>query len=320
MEKSTANSVLTNKERFQQLLNGEIPDHPPHFEIVFQLARDFFDMDWHAVNDAVYGSESQRIAALEDFHIELQLRLVDTFDYAAVQPPNSLEGIRKTRKAIGDRALIMPHDWDGVFWMPSGDEMMNFTQMLFYHPEELHAKARQKCAEAIERIRRQFDAGADLILLAYDFGYNQGPFISPDQFQEFVTPYLTEIVGSIHDMGKQAILHSDGNINALLDQIYHTGIDGYQSVDPQGHMDIREVRRRFPDWLLMGNVNSGLLQFTDEAKIRKSVRYCMTHGGMGKRYIFSTSNCIFDGMPRESYEIMLAEYRSLCQDSARGRI
>jgi hypothetical protein len=52
-----------------------------------------------------------------------------------------------------------------------------------------------------------------------------------------------------------------------------------------------------------------MLQDTDEAKIRQSVRYCMTHGGIGKRYIFSTSNCIFAGMPPASYRLMLDEYR-----------
>ncbi len=31
------------------------------------------------------------------------------------------------------------------------------------------------------------------------------------------------------------------------------------------------------------------------------------YGGMGKRYIFSTSNTIFPGMPPESYRIMLDE-------------
>jgi hypothetical protein len=39
----------------------------------------------------------------------------------------------------------------------------------------------------------------------------------------------------------------------------------------------------------------------------------MEDGGIGKPYIFSTSNCIFDGMPCESYRIMLDEYRRLCE-------
>ena len=121
-----------------------------------------------------------------------------------------------------------------------------------------------------------------------------------------------ELVQSIHDLGKKAILHSDGCLNQVLDQIHGTGVDGYQSIDPQGRMDIKQVREKYPDWILMGNVACNMLQDTNEARIRESVRYCMTHGGIGKPYIFSTSNCIFNGMPPASYRIMLDEYRRLC--------
>ena len=101
----------------------------------------------------------------------------------------------------------------------------------------------------------------------------------------------------------------------ILDQLYSTGLDGYQSVDPQGHMDIKEVRELYPDWILMGNVACNMLQDTDKEKIQESVRYCMTHGGIGKPYIFSTSNCIFDGMPPESYKIMFDEYNRILNEA-----
>ncbi len=51
-------------------------------------------------------------------------------------------------------------------------------------------------------------------------------------------------------------------------------------------------------------------QLTNDDEIRKSVRYCMEYGGIGKRYIFSASNVIYDGMPDESYRIMLDEYQN----------
>ena len=114
-------------------------------------------------------------------------------------------------------------------------------------------------------------------------------------------------------MDRKIILHSDGCITQILDQLHGAGLDGYQSVDPQGNMDIREVRALYPDWILMGNVACNVLQDTDEEKIRASVQYCMQHGGMGHPYIFSTSNCIFSGMPAESYRIMLDEYRELTE-------
>lgn len=156
-----------------------------------------------------------------------------------------------------------------------------------------------------------------------DFGFNDGPFISPEHFRDLVTPYLSEIVQTVHEVGLKIILHSDGCLNQILDQIHSTGIDGYQSVDPQGHMDIKQVRDQYPDWILMGNVACNMLQDTNESRIRESVQYCMTYGGIGKPYIFSTSNCIFKGMPPESYRIMLDEYHRIimkCENSAQPNL
>jgi uroporphyrinogen decarboxylase len=300
----------SNKDCLDLILQGKIPDKPPHFELVFQIAKEMFGMDIEAVA-AKYSTQAEQEEALFRYHIDLQLRLVEEFDYAAVYPSYGLRGITELKKAVGNRSLVAPHDGGGVFWMPAGKDMINFAVMLYEQPHELHEEARRKCDAAKERLSQMNDAGADFFVLAHDFGFNEGPFISPKHFSEFVTPYLAEIVEFIHNMGKIAILHSDGNINEILDQIYSTGIDGYHSVDPQGHMDIKAVREQYPDWILMGNVKSSMLQSTDEAQIRESVQYCMKYGGVGKRYILSTSNCVFAGMPPKSYLVMLDEYHRI---------
>ena len=55
----------------------------------------------------------------------------------------------------------------------------------------------------------------------------------------------------------------------------------------------------------IGNVNCGLLQTGTEeeaaADVRRSLREGMA-GGYG--YIFSTSNCVYTGLPLERYELM----------------
>jgi len=58
-------------------------------------------------------------------------------------------------------------------------------------------------------------------------------------------------------------------------------------------------------------VKTAVLQEVEEAPIRESVRYSMTWGKPGGRFIFSSSNCIFFGLPLESYHIMLDEYEKL---------
>lgn len=313
--------ALTNKQRLQMLLQGQVPDIPPHFELVFQIEKEMFGMDWQKVKNGSYASSIARREAMQQFHSDLCARLIDELGWAAVpaliyaEELDPVRAITRLKDAVGGRALVFSFNGDGVFWMPTGNEIMDFTIMLFERPDEMHAKARAKCEAAKELAKRQVDAGADFIVQNSDFGYNSGPFISPAHFREFVTPYMTETVGVIHDLKTPVILHSDGDLRLLLGQLYSTGVDGYQSVDPQAHMDIKTVREQYPDWLLMGNVACNLLQDTDEQKIRDAAKYCMAYGGMGKKYIFSTSNCIFAGMPPESYRIMLDEYR-LCYEKA----
>lgn len=308
---------MTPKERLQAVLEGKIPDKVPHFELVFQLEKEVTGKSWVTYEEIEKATEKEREHYLGEF-FDIWEIIIDRYQWSAVPLPYSFFGhfpgkvIPEGRKRFGDRVLIFDYNGNGTFWMPPGNKLMDFVVMLYEQPEKAHEEARRKRDAAIEFARLQVDSGVDFIVLNSDFGFNQGPFISPKMFSEFVTPYLAEIVDSMHRFGTKAILHSDGDLRRILDQLVSTGLDGYQSIDPQGNMDIAEVKREYGDKLvLMGNVQASLLQDENEELIRDSVRYCMTHGKPGGRYIFSTSNCVFAGMPLENYHTMLDEYEKL---------
>lgn len=313
-------SSIEGKKQLEDLLSGKTAAFPPHFELQFQLEKVCFNMSWDELMKELEGqSDSKRQQAIIDFHKEMYLKVMDRFHWAALPAPGGGEidyakGITSMKKAVKDKALVFSFSTYGVFWMPTGSDMMDFVVRLFERPEEMHEIARKKCEKAKELAKIQKESGADFIVQNTDFGFNSGPFISPRHFDEFCRPYMTEIIEYMHEIDLKVILHSDGNLKDILDQIASTGVDGYQSVDPQGGMDIKKVRQEYPDWLLMGNVACNMLQDVNEELIRDSVRYCMQHGGFGKRYIFSTSNCIFNSMPLESYELMLDEYYNICRE------
>ncbi len=302
----------------QAVFDGRVPDKVPHFELVFQIPELAFDRRWPSAAEMEAATESGRERLLDE-HFEICELILDRYGWAAMDFPTGLHGFfdgevtPRARKRFGDRIMLYGFNGSGTYWMPSGGDMVEFAVMLFERPDEAHRKARSKRDSSIEYAKRQVDEGLDFICINSDYGFNEGPFISPEMFAEFVTPYLTEIVGAMHDLGVPAILHSDGDLRLILDQLVSTGLDGYQSIDPQGHMDIAEVKREHGDDLvLMGNVRTALLQeVDDEEPIREAVRYCMTHGKPGGGYIFSSSNCIFTGLPLESYHIMLDEYERL---------
>jgi len=300
---------MDGRNRILSVLEGKIPDKVPHFELDFQLTEETFGLAWP--NEESFGANS---AGFAREYFGVWTKIIDEFHWDAIHIRHFMMGndgkaITLAREHFGDKVAVYDYNGQGTFWMLPGDGMMEFTIRLFEDRESLHEEARQKCRDSIQLARQQIESGVDFICINSDYGYNNGPFISPAMFEELVTPYLTEIVYAIHEMGKKAILHSDGDLRLILDQLVSTGIDGYQSVDPQGHMDIAEVRRSYPNLILMGNVQTSLLQEVNDEKIRESVRYAMHNAMPGGKYIFSSSNCIFSGLPLESYRIMLDEYQ-----------
>ncbi len=111
-------------------------------------------------------------------------------------------------------------------------------------------------------------------------------------------------------MAFYVIKHTDGNIMPILDQLAQTKPHALHSLDPQGGVDIAEVKRRCGDRLcLIGNVNCGALDTGTDKDVIASCRYALKHGMPGGGDIFSTSNCIYTGMRLSRYELMLKVWR-----------
>ena len=60
---------------------------------------------------------------------------------------------------------------------------------------------------------------------------------------------------------------------------------------------------------LIGNVNCGLLESGTDEEVTAAVRYALQNGMPDFGYIFSTSNCVYTGMPLERYELMMKIWR-----------
>ena len=61
------------------VLNGGVPDCPPHFELEFQLDKEMLGLDVEAVREKDYSSEAIRQDAL----LKLQLCLVEELGYTS---------------------------------------------------------------------------------------------------------------------------------------------------------------------------------------------------------------------------------------------
>ncbi len=310
----------TPRERFIAALERRpLIGRVPHFELVFYLTMEAFGRVHPLHRDYqqwLQMEEKERELHRRDM-ADLYIATAERYEHSAifVHPnPNTFEEcvrlLELIREKSGDRYFLMKHG-DATYAIPNGQEFAQFCYRLRDEPEKVKAEAERMVEDALREAERYAKVGLlDGFALCSDYCFNTGPFLSPRQFSEFVTPYLAKLIRGYRDLGFYTIKHTDGNIMPIIDQLIQANPHALHSLDPQGGVDIAEVKRLYGDRVcLIGNVNCGLLDTGTDEQVIESARYALRHGMPGGGYIFSTSNCVYTGMPLAQYELMLKVWR-----------
>jgi uroporphyrinogen decarboxylase len=310
------------RERFIAALSRRpLLGRVPTFELVFFLTMEAFGRIHPRQRH--YGQWMQMSQRERDLHrrdvADIYVQIARRFEHSAIffHPPSgwssqdeTLRTLDHIREISGDDYFLMLHG-DATYAIPDGTHMLEFVEQLADEPQRMKDEAARKVDDALVRAARFREHGAlDGFALCCDYCFNRGPFLSPAMFDEFVTPYLIRLVTAYREMGFYVIKHTDGNIMPILESLLAAKPHALHSLDPQGDVDIAEVKRRCGQLVcLIGNVNCGLLDTGTDEQVIESARYALRHGMPGGGYIFSTSNCIYTGMRLERYELMLEVWR-----------
>lgn len=315
---------MTGRERFAAALAFEETDRPPHFEQMFEVTGEAFGREFPS-EEAIAQAEGAARERLLRECVEIYALIVERFQWDALcvwrpwSGPQQLECLRIAKQELGDRVMVGGFIGFAVHAIETVTDYMQFSIDLYERPDEIREQALRMSDNAIAAGEAMRNAGADFVDVVSDVAFNQGPFISPPMFREFVAPYMQRHIGALKDMGLYVIQHSDGNLMSVMDEILAAGPHVLHSLDPMAGMDIAEVKRRtYPRMALMGNVQCSYLQDGPKSLIREGARYALQHGAPGGGYIFSSSNTVFPGMPLRNYEVMLEELHAYAE-AHRGR-
>ncbi|MBQ7916165.1 MAG: hypothetical protein IJ315_05180 [Firmicutes bacterium] len=309
---------MTHRERFIRTLKCEkIGGQVPHFELVFFPTMEAFGKvnPRHRTYDQ-WGQMSLKEKQLHMNDIaDVYIQTAKRYDYSAILvqgiPKNSLENtqwlLETIREKTGDEYYLMLSN-DPTWAIPNGDNMMDFAVQMLEEPEKLNEISQRKMEDQLQ-FAHKLDVRGHLLdgfALCSDYCFNVNPFFTPDQFDELIAPYLKGVIDGYREMGYYSIKHTDGNIMPILKQMADCKPDAIHSLDPQGGVNLREVRKIVgPDMALIGNVNCGLLQTGSEEECDADVMRALREGmADGRGYIFATSNCVYPGLDLERYERM----------------
>lgn len=149
----------------------------------------------------------------------------------------------------------------------------------------------------------------DLFLLLSDVGSQRGPLISQGMFEQFVAPYLKEMIDHIHRLGARVVYHSCGSIASFIPALIRLGVDVLDPIQPCAPgMQPEALHEAFGGRLTFhGGIDMQHLlpNGTPEQVAAEARRYCEVLGQKGG-YILGPAHLFQPDVPIEN---ILALYR-----------
>jgi len=154
---------------------------------------------------------------------------------------------------------------------------------------------------AARNVRFLAEHGLHFIFGGGDLASYAGPIYSPRVFGELMLPRLQEITNACHQCGSYYSFASDGDLWPLADDLLGaSGIDGYLEIDRRAGMDLEQLKQRFPDLTLIGNINSTDVVVLGPDEIVAQTQDCLGFAGRTPGVIVGASNYFVPGTPLEN--------------------
>ena len=177
--------------------------------------------------------------------------------------------------------------------------LVGVSLLIYEDPDLLHALVEAATDYWTEVGLKLIHAGADALYVANDMGMNGSTLISPTHLREFFLPAFARQCATWKKAGGRVILHSCGNIEAILDDLAEMEIDGLNNLQSHAGMDISSVKTRYGSrWTLIGNVDATTIMTSEnpediDAAIASVIRTAGSNGGL----ILATDHSFHKGIP-----------------------
>ncbi|MFC1677042.1 uroporphyrinogen decarboxylase family protein [Planctomycetota bacterium] len=142
-----------------------------------------------------------------------------------------------------------------------------------------------------------------------DMGYTEGLLVSPDFLRKYVFGYVKQMGQLCRQHQKLFILHSDGKLEQILDDLNDCGFHAIHPNEPLS-VDIVKLKQQVGDrFALIGNVDVDLLSRGSEEDVIKATKYLIENVAPGGGFALGSGNSVAKFIPLANYKAMLETIR-----------
>ena len=160
----------------------------------------------------------------------------------------------------------------------------------------------------LEVVKILAENDAQLILLWDDYGFKNGIFMSPSNYRKYVFPWIKKICNAAHKQDCKILLHSDGDLLEIFEDIIECGVDvlnPVESTTANPDYDIFKLNEKYGDKIsFAGNLSPIMLAMGEISEIEADAKRLIREVAPGGGYIFSSGHSINPAVTLDRFEAM----------------
>ncbi|MFW9900601.1 MAG: uroporphyrinogen decarboxylase family protein [Candidatus Thorarchaeota archaeon] len=161
---------------------------------------------------------------------------------------------------------------------------------------------------ALELVKILAEHDAKIVLLWDDYGFKSGLFMKPIYYKQYVFPWLKRICNAAHKRDCKIMLHSDGDILEIFEDIVNCGVDIINPLEPTTNnpdYDIFKLYEKYGEKITFsGNLSPVSLALGEIPKIQTYAKKLIRELAPGGGYLFGSGHSIHPAVTIDRFEAM----------------
>lgn len=206
---------------------------------------------------------------------------------------------------------------DGFFWFAR--RLLGIEQHLyaFYDQPELMHRINSDLTDWILFVIDEICSVCtpDFMTFGEDLSYNNGPMLSKESFDEFMSPYYNRVIPVLKKRGITPIVDSDGDIAIPAYWFEEVGIEGILPLERQAGTDIASLRATHPEMKFFGHFDKMTMDKGEDAMRAEFERLLPTAAKGG--FFISCDHQTPPGVSYENYKLYIKLFREYAKKAGK---
>ncbi|MFX0081900.1 MAG: uroporphyrinogen decarboxylase family protein [Candidatus Hodarchaeota archaeon] len=214
---------------------------------------------------------------------------------------------RKVQKEMNDEVFSIPATGSLMECTWEGFGIEGFSRILRRHIQ-IKRVFDDRGKFTLELVKILAENNAQMVLLWDDYGFKNGLFMRPSLYQKYVFPWLRQICDAAHKRHCKVLLHSDGDLTEIFEDIINCGVDAInpiESTTANPEYDIFKLNEKYGEKITFaGNLSPIVLAIGEIFEIEEYAKRLIRELAPGGGYIFGSGHSINPAVTIDRFEAM----------------